>query len=229
MPQSTRSHYLKGEPEFELWPGGQKFSCYYDYDQLRDRKLTSLTDHQKSLWFMKRLEMTFLNPLRAIFRDPLSQTFKELMSDLLEPPRSFSISTMSSMLNGVEALGSFIKPDLDESSGNNKKMFEAFIEKYMPMWWRKPVPPGTPNLTDLLWKSFRNGVAHGFQITPPGSLEFLENQPYCWEPTMRVVQVCPLHFFNDLENGMTSYWSDLLSQQDVREKFIRRFQRVYPN
>lgn len=229
MPGSTRSHFLKGEPEFELWPGGPKFSCFYDYDQLRDHKLSGLTDHQKALWFKKRTEMTFLDPMRCIFRNPPSAVFNELMDATLSPPRSLSIGIMSIMLNGVEALGSFLEPDLGAKPGDGKKMFEAFIKKHLPTWWRQPVPNGTPNITDLLWTCFRNGVAHGFQITPPGSLEFLEDTPYCWEPVMKVVQICPLHFFNDLDHGVKSYLSDLTSKQDVLKKFIQRFQCTYPN
>jgi hypothetical protein len=229
MHGSPPSHHLKGEPEFELWPVSQKFSCYYDYDQLRDRKLTGFTDQQKAVWFIKRIEMTFLDPLRAIFLDPQSQTFKNLMSDELAPSRSFSIAVMSVMLNGVEALGSFLEPDLGDSRGDNKRMFESFVEKYLPVWWRKAVSSGTPNVTDLIWKNFRNGVAHGFQISPPGSLEFLETEPFRWESQMKVVQVCPLHFFNDLDLGVRRYCLDLKSKQDVLEKFIRRFKSVYPH
>ena len=229
MPGPSPNHHLKGEPEFELWPGGPRFSCYYDYDQLRDCKLTGLADHQKVAWFRKRTEMTFLDPLRAIFRNPLSQTFQNLMSDELVPPRSFSIALMSVMLNGVEALGSFLEPELGGSRGDNKTMFESFVEKYLPEWWRKPVSGGSPDITFLLWECFRNGVAHGFQITPPGSLEFLKDEPYRWEPQMRIVQVCPLHFFNDLDTGVNNYCLDLRSNQEVLRRFIHRFQSVYPN
>jgi len=205
------------------------FSCYYDYDQLRDHKLTGLTDQQKALWLIKRIELTFLDPLRAVFLDPQSQTFKNLMSDELVPPRSFSIAVMSVMLNGAEALGSFLRPDLGSNGGDNKRMFESFVEKYLPAWWRKPVPGGNPDITFILWEYFRNGIAHGFQITPPGSLEFLEAEPFRWESQMRVVQVCPLHFFNDLDLGVRNYCSDLRSKQGVLDKFIPRFKSVYPH
>jgi hypothetical protein len=181
MTGAIRSHYLKGEPEFELWPGSPKFSCFYDYDQLRDKKLTRLTDTQKVLWFTKRIEMTFLSPLHAIFRNPPASVFNELMDASLSPPRSFFIGLMSVMMNGVEALGSFLRPEFGSGNGDNKKMFEAFLEEYLSTWWRHPVPNGTSNITNLFWKCFRNGVVHGFQITPPGSLEFLEDKPYRWD------------------------------------------------
>ena len=229
MPGRPPYHHLKGEPEFELWPDGPKFSCYYDYDQLRDHKLTGLIDQQKVSWFRKRIEMTFLEPLRVIFCNPPSQTFQNLMSDELDPPRSFSIAVMSVMLNGVEALGSFLKPGLGNSSGDNRTMFEAFVEQYLPNWWRKPVAGGNPDITFLLWDCFRNGVTHGFQIKPPGSLEFLKDEAYSWEPTMEIVQVCPLHFYVDLDSGVKRYCADLITNQEVLERFLRRFQSVYPS
>jgi len=229
MPGSNPRHYLKDEPQLELEARGQTFSYFYDYDQRRDNKLTGLTDNQKALWFTKRIRMTFLDPLRAIFLNPPSPVFEQLMDTTSSQPRSFSIAIMSVMLNGVEALGSFLEPGHIGEQGGNKKMFEAFVEKYLPTWWRKPVPGCNPDITFLLWECFRNGVAHGFQITPPGSLEFLEAEPYRWESQMKVVQVCPLHFFNDLDLGVSNYCLDLKSNQDVLDKFIRRFQQVYPS
>jgi len=229
MPRSSSRHYLKEEPQLELEVGGQRFSFFYDYDQRRENKLTGLTDHQKALWFAKRIGMTFLDPLRAIFQNLPSPVFDGLMDTTLSQPRSFSIAIMSVMLNGVEALGSFLEPDYVGKQGGNKRMFEAFIEKYLPIWWRKPVPGGNPDITFLLWDCFRNGVAHGFQITPPGSLEFLKDEPYRWESQMKVVQVCPLHFFNDLDHGVCNYCLDLKSKQEILDKFMQRFQRVYPN
>jgi hypothetical protein len=46
---------------------------------------------------------------------------------------------------------------------------------------------------------------------------------------MKVVQVCLLHFFKDMDIGVMTCLSDLQSKQELRDLFIRRFQRVYPN
>ena len=87
---------------------------------------------------------------------------------------------MSVMLSGTEALGSFLRPDLcrpERSGDDNKGMFKAFIKEYMPAWFNQPLPGGNPPLTEFLWIHFRNGIAHGFQISGTGSLEFLEDRP----------------------------------------------------
>ena len=39
------------------------FTLFYDYDQLRDRKLSKLSDDGKIEWFKYRMEAVFLNPL----------------------------------------------------------------------------------------------------------------------------------------------------------------------
>jgi hypothetical protein len=46
---------------------GMEFTLFYDYDQLRDRKLTELSEEGKIKWFGFRMEMVFLEPLRKIF------------------------------------------------------------------------------------------------------------------------------------------------------------------
>jgi hypothetical protein len=227
MPQQL-PHYLKGEPQVSLWQGGPTFSLFYDYDQIRDGKLSGLKPEQKAIWFRARTEMTFLDPVRRIFSLPPSSLFNELMDASFSPPRSFSIAIMSVMLNGVEALGSFLRPDLClpiERRNDNKGMFKAFMEIYVKDWWQKPVPGGNPDVAELLWSCFRIGIAHGFCIKEPGSLEFLENERFRW--TGKVLQVCPLHLFQDLDQGAKTYFSDLQANQQVLEKFTIRFDHVY--
>ena len=222
-------HYLKDEPQITLWTGGPSFSLFYDYDQIRDHKLSGLSGIQKTLWFKARIEMTFLEPLHRIFTSPSSDSFNELLDTSSNQPLSFSIALMSVMLNGVEALGSFFRPDLCRpysKTDKNKKIFLAFTEKYITDWWNKPVPGGNPDVTEILWRNFRNGIAHGFQIERPGSLEFLPNQKFQWTGT--VLQVCPIHFFRDLEAGVRAYFNDLDTSQGIRSRFLTRFNYVYP-
>jgi hypothetical protein len=221
-------HFLKQEPQIPLGPGGTKFSLFYDYDELRDGKLSSLSIDDKAKWLAARMNMTFLEPLRSALA-PNTPTFNALLDTSAEKPRSFSIALMSVMLNGTEALGSFLRPDLckpEASQDDNKGCFEAFIQNYMADWWRKPVPGGNPDITAMLWKYFRVGIAHGFCIISPGSLEFLEHDKFRWFGG--VLQVCPIHYFDDLERGAKRYFMDLGTKSDLLEKFHRRFSHVYP-
>ena len=228
---SRQEHYLKGEPSLILWDGGPSFSLFYDYDEIRDGKISRLTNEQKALWFCRRIDMTFLEPLRRIWMSRPSGAFQELMDTTPHAPRSFSIAIMSVMLNGVEALGSFLKPEMcrpENDRDENERVFRAFVEKYMTDWWdKRPVPGENLDLAQFLWKKFRNGIAHGFCIEKPGSLEFLEHDKFRW--TSQVLQVCPIHFFEDLDRGVRSYFEDLRTKHDVLEKFGRRFNVIYPS
>jgi hypothetical protein len=223
-------HYLTEEPMVRLWEGGPYFSLFYDYDQIRDKKLTGMTDKQKALWFDARIEMIFLDPLREGFSTPPPPAFHHLIAKSASSPRSFSIALMATMLRGVEALGSFLRPDLcrpRHDSNDNKRMFKAFLEKYLANWSNQSLPQGNPPLNEFLWVNFRNGIAHGFQITGSGSLEFLKDKPFNW--TGEIVQVCPIHFFQDLDAGVKTDCIDLVQNPTIRNSFITRFNDVYPN
>src|SRR2546422_7988680 len=124
-------HYLKQEYPVRLWPDGPHFSLYYDYDQVRDSKLSGLTADQKRIWFQRRLDMTYLQPLSAIWT-PGSPVFTVLFDNY--KPCSFSIAAMSSMLNGVEMLGYLIDPPASQKDKKSRKRFLAFISAYMPEW-----------------------------------------------------------------------------------------------
>ncbi len=220
---NQRDHYLKPEPSVPLWDAGPSFSLFYDYDQLYDRKLTSLSSEQKALWFCARIEMTFLRPLRRIFADTDSDVFIALLDTKSMEPRSFSIALMSVMLNGVESLGSFLRP-----GSNKRESFRTFIEHYMAQWsGHRPVPSIDMDLLDILWYRFRNGIAHGFCIEGPGSVEFLTDSPFSWDGT--VLKVCPIHFWRDLDRGVLAYFNDLRANDRIREQFSVRFGKVYPS
>ena len=219
MPGVQGEHYLTQEPRVHLNVPGDPFSLFYDYDQIRDRKLSALSPREKARWFRARMEMIFLEPLRQL-SNVSSEVFRALMftSPERQPNCSFSIAAMIVMLNGVEAIGSFLVPEIpDGKAGANRKRFETFLGQYMPTWL--PV-------ADLLWRDFRNGIAHGFQITPPHSLEFLADGPF-WRQR-EVVYVCPLHFFHDLERAVAEYFDALDRDQDLLQKFEKRFKKVYP-
>jgi hypothetical protein len=227
-----KQHYLTEEPRVSLRQGqdGPYFSLFYDYDQKRDNKLTGMNNEQKALWFKARIEMIFLSPLREVFAIPPPPAFHHLMAKSASSPRSFSIALMAMMLSGVEALGSFLRPDLCRPRSirdYNKEMFKAFLEKYMCQWSNQPLQNGNPPINEFLWIHFRNGIAHGFQISGCGSLEFLKDKPFNW--TGEIVQVCPIHFFQDLDAGVKTYCSDLIQDPTIQREFLMRFDDVYPN
>ncbi len=197
---------------------GDPFTLFYDYDQIRDRKLSELNDKQKVTWLRARFEMTFLEPLRRLW-NPSLPLFKELLftSPQQQTNCSFSIALMVVMLNGVEALGSFLEPEI-KGEKKNLRRFQAFCSSYMKEW---------KDVEKELWVNFRNGIAHGFCIEDQGSLEFLEDSRFEFDGP--VLRVCPRHFFADLEKGVKDYFALLERDPTALAKFCERFNEVYPN
>src|SRR3989442_609731 len=95
------AHTLRAQIE------GKQFTLFYDYDQLQGGKLSQLSDDGKIEWFRLRMDCVFLEPLRRLF-DIRSKAFRELNSDTEQPYTYFGIAAFSLLLNGVEALGSFL-------------------------------------------------------------------------------------------------------------------------
>ena len=168
---SQRQYFRKcGELCVSLGIHGDPFTLFYDYDQLEDGKLSALIPLQRSLWLKRRIGMVFIEPLRRIIKE--ENLFDRLLRTVLDRPvqGSFSIAFMSIMLSGVEALGSFLRPDLAESSNpSNKEIFNSFMRTYMPEWNERTTILDS-NVLDILWKYFRVGITHGFQIRPTGNL-----------------------------------------------------------
>jgi len=219
MPGTQGEHHIAEEPRVRLGIAGDPFSLFYDYDQTRDRKLSKLGPREKVLWFRARMEMVFLQPLRHLWQES-SEVFRVLMltSPDKAPPCSFSIAAMVVMLDGVEAIGGLLAPDIpNRKLGANRERFNTFLGLYMAPW----VP-----LADVLWRDFRNGIAHGFQISPPHSLEFLEEGPF--ERQGGVTYVCPLHFFRDLETAVAAYLDALCTDEPLLQKFEKGFGKIYP-
>jgi hypothetical protein len=64
-------------------------------------------------------------------------------------------------------------------------------------------------------------------ITSPHSLEFLEKDRFkniVGEPVI----VCPIHFFQDMQDAVNEYFSSLERDNDLLEKFGLRFSVLYP-
>jgi len=190
---------------------GKAFTLYYDYDQLRDGKLSQLTDDGKIEWFRLRMHYVFLEPIGRVFRAK-SPAYRELNStkpnDL--PARSSIIASFSLLLNGIESLGSF-----STTSKNNCDRFYAFMQNYMSSW-DVPVPSLYPNagLKTILWKEFRNGIAHGFAIkhggidneadTAPGWRVVPNNGPS--GSVTRRLEIGPNAFFRDFRAGVDTFF-----------------------
>jgi len=227
-------------PSITLGIPGDPYTLFYDYDQIEEHKLTSLTKEQKAIWFERRLRMAFLEPLRRIWKE--RTVFESLLESKLDPQKecSFSIAAMGIMLNVVEALGSFRKSELakSEDRDSNWKMFIEFLSNHMRAWDVNVA--NNVSVPKVLWTSFRNGIAHDLRVgqVPQdgglwGSLEFRGNfadsSRRRFEKHGQLLRVCPEDFFDDLEAGVKEYFVKLKEGNELLDNFESRFDEVYPN
>ena len=227
-------------PSITLGIPGDPFTLFYDYDQVEGHKLTSLTKEQKAIWFERRLRMAFLEPLRRIWKE--RTVFESLLESKLDSQKecSFSIAAMGIMLNVVEALGSFRKPELAKSEDQdcNWKMFIEFLSNHMRAW--NVSTAKNVSVPKVLWTSFRNGIAHDLRVgqVPQdgglwGSLEFRDNfadsNRQRFEKRGQLLRVCPEDLFDDLAAGVKEYFAKLKENNKLLDNFEVRFDEVYPN
>jgi len=213
---------------------GKDFTLYYDYDQLRDGKLSRLTDDGKIEWFRLRMNFVFLEPLCRLYqgKTPAYRALNSTKQNDL-PARSFVIPSFSVLLNGVEALGSFTTK---RKSGNRDNFF-AFMTTYMKPWDRNVPnsPYSTGDLKTILWEHFRNGIAHGFCIERGG----IDNEadadrwlvvvdPTRSGSTTKRLEIGPNAFFRDFRAGVDRFFEAVKKDRVQRAAFFRRFREVYP-
>jgi len=204
--------------------GGKEFSLFYDYDQLRDKKLSQLSNNGKIKWFQLRTSAIFLEPLKRIFNRS-STAHQELnsVSQHDQPFRTFTIAAFSILLNGVEALGSFLATNPKPKNWDN---FYAFIRNYMKDWDTKVL--GTSYRKDhlpwILWKHFRNGIAHSFVIEG-GGIDY-DADVSKWRVKNGRLEIGPTAFFKDFLVGVKAFFADVKSKK--RLSFLSRFKKVYP-
>jgi hypothetical protein len=128
------------------------------------------------------------------------------------------------MLNGVEALGSFL-PRLSVG-GKNRDRFVAFIQAYMKPW-DTPVagsPYATEYLPDILWAHFRNGITHGFVIEGGGIDPAADATKYLVRDGH--LQIGPNAFLADFLGAVAAFFADI--ESTGRPSFLQRFGQVYP-
>jgi hypothetical protein len=153
------------------------------------------------------------------------------------PVRSFVVATFSVLLNGIEALGSFIAPPTSGRDQNRANFF-TFIRTYMKSWDKtvRDSPYEEKDLKKILWLHFRNGIAHGFYInggidneadTAPGGWRVVTTTSHPSGCKIKRLEIGPNTFFRDFRVGVDRFFDDIAVGGDVRTIFLTRFRKLY--
>src|SRR3990167_7682555 len=86
---------------------GHDCTLFSDYDCHRDHILPKLSDDGKITWLERRMRMIFLEPLSTLL-DRDSKAYAELETPKGGSPRTSVLLSTSLLMNGIEALGSFL-------------------------------------------------------------------------------------------------------------------------
>ena len=190
----------------------KKLTGWIDYDRAQ---LPKLTYHQKVLYFDKRLSMVLIKPLIDVFNG-ISKA----------PKQSSLLIFATSVCCAIEALGKF-KEGL---SKKNNQRFKGFLSYMNPDFKRRIL--FDKKYEKILWKYFRNGLAHGFAICHGG---FEHQTNYFNVKQMNgidVLMIDPKRFYLDFRSGLAEYLRNLRNAppgDPLRDNFENVFQDVFIN
>lgn len=125
----------------------------------------------------------------------------------------------------MEAIGKF----RNGGAPGNAIRFYAFVDRYMHPDYDTKVVRGK-KYKEILWKDYRNGLAHGFAVCH-GGFEGIPN--YFQVRTVAgqdALYINPDHFYQDFRSGIAKYLRELLaagSTDPIRTNFDAVFQDVF--
>lgn len=207
----------------------ERHNCtlYYDYDCRRDNVLSQLSDDGKIEWLEQRMHMIFLRPLARLY-DRASPAYQALNFPDGLPPMTPMLMAFSLLMNGVEALGSFLSRPR-KSKNKNYKRFEAFMKRYMLDWTSAVKVPrgGRRKLSRIFWLNYRNALAHSFAITNDAGLEDISGTNK-YRVADKVLQIDGSKFFADFVEAVARMFGDVRTKPRMRKLFLQRFNEVFP-
>jgi hypothetical protein len=189
---SIKKGQSKPKREAMLAKDFKKLTHWVDYDR---PLLPSLTKNQQIIYLEKRLKKVVLIPIRELYAS--------LMKDKKRSSTVLCFGTC--VCCSIEALGKFYTGKV--SRGNSGPNFRAFVKAYMSPDFLKKLDGSS--YVNLLWKNFRNGLAHGFAIKRGG---FEQNSSYFQVKVIdgiKQLEIDPSHFYQDFVNSISKYICDL--------------------
>lgn len=167
-----------------------------DYDRAR---LPLLDPGQRIDYFEKRVRLVAVNPLARI-----------LATEILVEGSSAILIFGVSLCCAIEATGKFLTGGRHKGSGANGRQFQEFLARYMTPEFQTG-RLGNETYGTVLWKHFRNGLAHGFSVSH-GGFEGNPEQPYFTVKDVvgtACLEINPSRLFADYAGGFERYLADL--------------------
>jgi hypothetical protein len=180
---------------------------WVDYDR---PFLSTLTYKQKVTWFHRRLNLTLIKPIKYVYRG-VSKSSQQ----------SALLILATSICCAIEALGKFYSG----GRGNKHDNFREFLKKFMAAEYMRHSVDGM-TYENILWKYFRNGLAHGFAICHGG---FEHQTSYFSVKTCsgkRTLIIDPKNFLDDFLFGLRKYLSELRAAS-VGDTIAQDFEKVF--
>ena len=188
----------------------QPLRGWLDYDRTR---LPALSPSQRIDYFEKRVRMVAINPLHRLLENEVHVS--ETCSALL--------LCGVSLCCAIEATGKFV----NGGRGKNVDKFNAFLVSYMSSAYQSQMS-GPLTYGQVLWRHFRNGLAHGFAVCH-GGFEGNRGEPY-FKPEQIAgypsLKVNPFALYDDYVAGFDRYLRDLRAAQ-AGSLLLARFDAVF--
>lgn len=165
---------------------------FLDYDRPH---FASLNEPRRIDYFEKRVRLVVIRPLRRL-----------LDTEILVPESSAILIFGVSLCCAIEATGKF----LVGLHATSTLRFETFVKDYMSREFDTTLSSGT-TYRALLWKHFRNGIAHGFAVKH-GGFEGNPSDPYFAVKRIAghdCLEINPSRLYDDYVHGFDKYLAAL--------------------
>lgn len=195
---------------------------WIDYDRPHIR---SLAPAKRIDYFETRTRLVALNPMRRLLHHevhPIDSHGAPIMGS------SALLILGVAACCSIESIGKFVRGDTG-NNGKKQDRFEAFLNGYMNGDYQAKTLNGM-TYGAILWKHFRNGLAHGFAVCR-GGYEGSSGDPY-FAIKSAALQINPTRLLDDLECGFAKYLTELRSaipNGPLFQTFDNTFMDVFVN
>jgi hypothetical protein len=186
---------------------------WLDYDR---PSLNLLAPTERIDYFEKRVRMVVVTPLERVLTNEVN----------ISPDTSAVLIFGVSLCCAIEATGKFLTGGKNEQDKNQKRFF-AFLNGYMSSEYQSQTVGGQ-TYGQVLWRHFRNGLAHGFAVRHGG---FEGNRGEAYFATRQIagqdsLLVNPYLLFHDYLLGLGRYLAELRRYPPSDQLFVD-FNKVF--